>query len=396
MVVHAYYPLAETRVQREAETLVRAGYQVDVICLRGEGERARERHGGVEIYRLPVRLNKKSLAHQLVAYIKFLTLATVEVSRLQLRHRYSSVQVHNLPDFLVFCSILPKVQGVPVILDLHDLMPEFVAGRFGTHGPPLLDRLVRFQERAACRFADHVITVSDHWREKLIRRGVADNKCTVVMNLADEKIFSPGHVRRPGGDGFRLLYHGTVTHRYGLDLALRAVRRLKDEIPEIRLLIIGRGDAMADLHALRDDLNLRDCVELRNEFVPSEQLPEVIATANVGIVPYRNDPFTDELLPTKLMEYAAVGLPCVASRTTAMERYFSGAMVEFFEPGSVEDLARRVHELYRNRERLHTLARRSSVFNERYNWDTVGAKYVALVDRLGTRSTPRLLARAVW
>ena len=52
MVVHAYYPLAETRVQREAEALVRAGYEVDVVCLRDAGERERERYRGVEIHRL--------------------------------------------------------------------------------------------------------------------------------------------------------------------------------------------------------------------------------------------------------------------------------------------------------------------------------------------------------
>jgi glycosyltransferase involved in cell wall biosynthesis len=395
MVVHAYYPLAETRVQREAETLVRAGYHVDVVCLRGVGERPRERYRGVEIYRLPVRLNKKTLAHQLLAYLRFLTLATVQVSRLQLRRRYLSVQVHNLPDFLVFCSLIPKLQRVPVILDLHDLMPEFFAGRFGTHDRTLLGRLVRFQERAACRFADHVITVSDHWRETLIRRGVPEEKCTVVMNVADENVFSPQHPRREPDREFRLLYHGTVTRRYGLDLALQAVHQLRKDIPQIQLLILGRGDAMADLRALRDELDLGDQVELRNEFVLSEQLPDVIARADVGVVPYRNDPFTDGLLPTKLMEYAAMGLPCVASRTTAIERYFSGTMVEFFEPGSAEDLARTVLELYRDPKRRDDLARRSTVFTDRYSWERIGAEYVALVAKLGEGYTPRLAAGAV-
>jgi hypothetical protein len=74
--------------------------------------------------------------------------------------------VHNLPDFLVFCTFLVKLRGVPVILDLHDLMPEFYVGRFGVSKGGWLSALVRWQERQSCKFANHVITVSEHWRRR--------------------------------------------------------------------------------------------------------------------------------------------------------------------------------------------------------------------------------------
>ncbi len=75
--------------------------------------------------------------------------------------------MHNLPDFLVFSALPTKLRGVPVILDLHDLMPEFFAGRFGSgRAAAWIGRLVRLQERVSCRFADHVITVSEHWRRR--------------------------------------------------------------------------------------------------------------------------------------------------------------------------------------------------------------------------------------
>src|SRR5687768_14038652 len=109
MVVHAYYPLTETRVQREAEALVAAGYAVDVICLRGEGEAAREHYRGVDVHRLPVRVDKNSLGRQFLSYLRFFALATIRLSRLHLQRPYRSVQVHNLPDFLVFCAMLPKL-----------------------------------------------------------------------------------------------------------------------------------------------------------------------------------------------------------------------------------------------------------------------------------------------
>ena len=190
MVVHAYYPLGETRVQREAIALRDRGYQVDVICLRGRGEAARECHDGVEVHRLPVgRHRGRGLAVQLLEYLVFFAMAAVRLSWLHLRRRYRSVQVHNLPDFLVFAAVFPKATGAPVILDLHDLMPEFFAARLGLTMDHPLVRMVLLQERMACRFADHVITVTEGWRETLAGRSVPMTRSTVVMNVADSALF---------------------------------------------------------------------------------------------------------------------------------------------------------------------------------------------------------------
>jgi glycosyltransferase involved in cell wall biosynthesis len=391
MVVHAYYPLGETRVQREAESLVRAGYAVDVICLRDTGERDVDVYRGVHVHRLNVRLDKRGLGRQFLSYLHFGARATARVAGLHRRYRYRSVQVHNLPDFLVFCALTPKLHGVPVILDLHDLMPEFFAGRFSGRRP-LLGRLVRAQEQLACKFADHVITVSDHWKETLVARGVPATKCSVVMNAADEEIFKPPVDRAPVGSTFSLIYHGTVTRRYGLDLALRAVARVRDDIPGIRLTILGKGDAMPELAALRAELQLEDCVELRDEYLGTETLPALLARADLGVVPYRDDVFTDGLLPTKLMEYAAMGLPCIASRTTAIDAYFRDTMVAFFRPNDDADLADRIRELCQSPGRRADLARGCETFLRRYSWSRLGKEYVELVAGLGAMAGARRTA----
>lgn len=388
MVVHAYYPHTETRVQRQAEALVDAGYEVDVICLREPGEPATETYRGVRVHRLGVQLAKRNLAEQFGSYLRFLVLAAIRLARLDRDRRYDTVQVHNLPDFLVLGAIGPKLRGVPVILDLHDLMPEFFAGRFGPRRHRLMERLIRWQERCSCRFADHIVTVSGHWREALISRGVAPSECSVVMNVADERIFTRRtRAPRAAPDAtFELIYHGTVTERYGLDLAVRAVASLRDELPEIHLTVLGRGDHMPELVDLCKELDIGPHVTLRDEYLTAEHLPEVLERADLGVVPYRDDVFTDGLLPTKLMEYAVMGIPCVASRTTAIERYFEDTMVELFEPGDPDDLARRIRALARDPTRREALARRSAEFTRRYNWKEIGGQYVALVQRLGRGS----------
>ena len=198
MIVHAHYPLGETRVERQAKALLRRGHVVDVICLRAPGELPREIVGGAGVYRLPVRRHKdRGAAVQLLEYLVFLMLAAIQLARLHLRTPYQVVQVHNLPDFLVFAAWPARLMGARVILDIHDLMPEFFGARFDRSFDSWLVRLVRFQERLACRFADAVIVVSEHWRRTLIGRGVPADKISVVMNVADDAIFRPPAIAPP-------------------------------------------------------------------------------------------------------------------------------------------------------------------------------------------------------
>ena len=390
MVVHAHYPVGETRVERQAQALVRHGHEVDVICLRDEGEAAVEERGSINIYRLPVKRHVGSgpTAH-LFEYIAFFVLAFAKLVQLHRQRRYAVIQVHNLPDFLVFAGLVPKLTGARLFLDIHDLMPEFYSARFNVSLARWKVRLLIWQEQVSCRFADHVITVSEHWRQTLIKRGVPAHKCSVVMNVADDGIFHLSNgtrQRRDNPSQFRLLYHGTIVQRYGLDLAIQAIDQVRQDIPNIHLTILGMGDYVATLTRMVEELNLGGHVTIYNEVRPAQELPQIIRAADVGIVPYRNDKFTDELLPTKLMEYAAVGLPAIAARTTAIDSYFADTMVELFEPGNADDLARCIRRLYTSPERLEELAKGSIKFNQRYNWTKIGAEYVALVERMGSQS----------
>ena len=389
MVVYAIYPLGETRVQREAEALVKVGFEVDVICYRLQGDSPKDEFKGVTIYRekdlIPINHSLGGgLSKKFLGYLSFFLSAALRVTKLHFQKHYASIQVHNLPDFLVFCTLIPKLMKVPIILDLHDLMPEFYASRTG-NSKSFLARLIRFQERMACKFADHVITVSEHWRKSLIQRGVPEGKCSVVMNVADETIFhssDQAHDQPHDIEGFRLIYHGTFVERYGLDLAIRAVDRVRLEIPGIHLTLVGWGEFLPNMIEMIDQLGLKDHVTIENLHL-AEELPKIIRSCNLGVVAYRNDIFTDGLLPTKLMEYAAMGFPAIAARTSTIRSYFTDSNVEFFEPGNLDDLVRCIVLLYKNPERMIELANNSQNFNRRYNWPQISKEYVALVNRLG-------------
>jgi len=387
MVVHAYYPLGETRVERQALALLSQGTEVDVICLRASGQPAIETVGGVQAYRMPVRRSKykgSGIIAQLFEYLTFFVLAFIRLSSLHAKRRYSVVQVHNLPDFLVFVALVPKLIGARVILDLHDLMPEFYAERFQRSMDSLPVRLIRWQEWLSCRFADHVITVTELWRQSLIKRGQPADKITVVMNVADDRIFHPDIVTDVSGDDnrFRLIYHGTMAQRYGLDIALKAINLVRQTAPDILLILHGDGEYEKALRDLANDLGLQGHVKFSTRSVPTSELPKLIKQADLGVVPYLDGVFTGGILPTKLMEYAALGIPAIAAHTPAVASYFDKTTVQFFTPGNVEDLADCILTLYHDRNRLAELARNIVKFNERYNWPDQSANYLHLIEQL--------------
>lgn len=385
MIVHSYYPYDETRVQRQAEALVEHGHTVDLIGLRNGNEPKRVCIDGVNVYRMPVQRDKaRGLVGQLFEYFAFVCLAFIQVTRLHLRRRYDLVQVHNLPDFLVFAALIPRLTGSRIILDLHDLMPEFYCAKFNTSMSNFMVRLVTLQEKFACRFAHQVITVTESWRQTLIGRGVPASKCSVVMNLADPRYFNQTNTFKPiPTNELRLIYHGTVTRRYGLDLLLHALVRVREKNLPVHLTVQGRGDFLTENRALIHSLGLESSVSIHDEFLSAADLAQLIRSNHVGVVPYRRDIFTDGILPTKLLEYMALGLAVIAARTPAITAYCDEHTVELFTPEDVEDLAQRILYLQEHPERCQELAHNTSQFNQRYNWTSERGRYVNLVEKLG-------------
>jgi len=394
MVVHSHYPIGEPRVERQAKALIQRGYQVDVICLRSDQEKSFERVDGVDIFRLPVQRHRgRGPAIQMLEYMVFFVLAFFRLSLLYLQRRYESVQIHNLPDFLVFAALVPKIGGARIILDLHDLMPEFFASSFKTGMKNAAVRLLLVQEKLSCWFANHVITVTELWRKSLIGRGVAAEKVSVVMNVADDAIFQRLVIPVTGNeekqnDSFNLIYHGTLAHRYGIDLLIEALAKVHPQIPNIHLVIHGRGEFIEELRRQAQALNIESLITFSTQYLPMTDIPRMIQQADLGIVPYRRDIFTDGILPTKLMEYVALGVPVLAADTPIIRQYFSETMVQYFQPGDANDLARNIQWLYQHRDRLAALAQNADQFNLQYSWNNIADNYAETLNRLSGQYNP--------
>jgi glycosyltransferase involved in cell wall biosynthesis len=115
----------------------------------------------------------------------------------------------------------------------------------------------------------------------------------------------------------------------------------------------------------------------------THELPQLIKSADMAVVPYRSGVFTDGILPTKMMEYAALGVPVIAARTPGIAAYFDESMVSFFTPGSVDELAASIQRLLHQRDTLAHMVDQLARFTEEHSWQQESSHYVQLVQRLG-------------
>jgi glycosyltransferase involved in cell wall biosynthesis len=377
------FPL-DPRVRREVFTLVAAGHDVDVICRRGPGERRREQWGAVEVRRLSVPHRRAGLAAYVLEYATFFCLATLSLTARHLRRRYDVVQVMSVPDALVFAAAVPRLLGARVLLDLREAMPELFATRFKRPASHPLIRLLAFLERASLRFAHGALTATEGLREVFVGRGAPAGKVSVVVDGADEVVFDPTMTPpRPREAGrFVLLSHGTVEESFGLDLAVRAVAALRDEIPELRLEILGEGSQVESLRALAKSLGVAGRVRLSGGWIPLSDLAPAVAGADAGIVTVRRDPYRELTLPNKLFEFIAMRRPVIASRTRAVLSHFGDDSLQLFESDDVDDLVRAIRELHADPALGERLAARAAEVSEPLRWVHQGPRYLEVVEGL--------------
>lgn len=355
-VVRQYYYPLDIRVRREVEALLSAGHDVDVVCLRAPGERRVEREDQLTVRRLPLKHARGGGVRYVTRYTTFLLLASVVVAARHLRRPYDLVQVHSMPDILVLAGLIPRLLGARVVLDLHEVMPEFFATKFGRPISHPAVKLVVAAERLSIKLADHALTCTEQMRDAFVSRGAPAEKITVILNSADENVFRVDDSARPSSaDRFTLVCHGSIEERYGLDVVVEALALLPDELSDIHFDIYGDGAFRPCLERLAEDRGLADRVHFSQGFVPMEELLAGLRAADAGVVAMKQDAFRDLTHCNKMYEFLALRLPVISSRTRSVAAYFSDAALEYFRPGDPQDLAaaiRRVHDDAEHRRRL--------------------------------------------
>ncbi|WBB61731.1 glycosyltransferase family 4 protein [Streptomyces sp. WMMC500] len=304
----------DRRVWQECTTLRDAGWTVDVVCPRG-GKRDTEAEteiDGIRIHRYPLRAATGGPAGYLREYGSALW-HTVRLAR-----RVGPVDVvHacNPPDLLFLPALWLKRRGARFVFDQHDLVPELYLSRFG-RGEDLLYRAVRALERRTYRAADVVLATNESYRDVALRRGGRrPEDVFVVRSAPDVSRFHPvppePELKR--GKPHLLCYLGVMGPQDGVDYALRALAKLRDDLgrTDWHAVFVGAGDTFDAMVELSRGLGLSEQVEFTGR-IPDADLVRYLSTADVCLSPDPCNPLNDVSTMNKVLEYMVMGRPIVS------------------------------------------------------------------------------------
>lgn len=379
VVIVRHQDIYEIPVRREAEALVAAGYETEVICMWNPNRPRRCLVNGVEITSLPIRLRKTNPVRQLYEYLAFGFMAGATLANRHLRRRYAVVQVNTMPDFLVYVAAIPKLLGARVLIHMKEPSPELADVLFGRR---LIVSVFERLERRALRFADHALTVTEALKRRYVERGADPDRITVVLNGAAPESqlagWSPGEHRE---HGFTLICHGTFEDRYGHDTIISAVSLLRDELPDLQVVFTGRGSTVESIDAKAAELGLNG--KVRNEgWVSRGRVNDLLAAADVGVVAQKASSYSHLVHTNKVMEYWMFGLPVIHSRLRATEEVYDDSVLEYFVPGDAQSLAAAIRRLREDPERHAELIRNGERAFEQYGWPAQQLVYLSVYERV--------------
>lgn len=372
MIAYSLFPY-DSRIRRESETLAKYGNKITFLVLAENDTSRTYKINDVTVIELSIKKYKgKKKVSLVLSYIKFLVLAFYTCTKLFLKRQVDVVHIHNMPNFLIFAGIIPRLFGRKLILDVHDSVPETYKGKFGSLPKPLY-KLLCWEEWLCCAFAHKVICVNDVQRNELIKRGISSKKITVLLNVPDHTVVKFDRRRAEASnnnkESFNIVFHGTIDHMLGIDLAIEAVSRLINEIPGIEFYILGTGRDLNDFYYLSRKLGIEDRIHFSRKNYPLENLPALLKDMDLGIIPNRKNVATDLMLPVKLLEYVTIGIPVVAARLRAIEHYFSDDMICYFEPDNVDSIVSAILTIYKDNSKARQQVINAKNFIERFGWE---------------------------
>jgi glycosyltransferase involved in cell wall biosynthesis len=375
----------EPPVQREAEALASAGFDVEVLCMRHATRPRRAVVNGVQITSLPAKHGRSSPLRYVADYVWFFALAGATLTLRHLRRPYAVVQTNTMPDFLVFAAAVPKFLGTPVILYQNEPMPELADTIYRS---PRLRAILERVEQRALRFADRSIAVTEQLKQRVVERGADADRITVVLNGADPGVrigsWRPSAPRKKAG--FTVMSHGLIEDRYGQDTIVEAAHLLRDEMPDLRVVLTGRGTRVPALLEQIRSLGLEDVVHFEG-WVPHERLNDLLYEADVGIVAQRASPYSHLVHTNKMVDYWLFDRPVIATRLWAVSATYDDSVLEYYEPDDAADLARAIRRLRAEPERRAELVRNSKAILERTGWAAQREIYLAVFDEVLGRRT---------
>lgn len=377
MILDANFP-PDPRVENEAISLLNHGHEVFLFCLKYSSEPASEVINKIQVKRyLSNRFEYKlsALAYTIPLYSFLMKL---KITKFLKANQIEALHIHDMRIAQAAFNANKK-RHLPVVLDLHDNMPEVM--KLYPHlqkfpGKYLISpKKWKIKEEEFILKSDKVISVSPQFLQALkLRVPAAANKLVLVPNTIRASFFEnyisdQAIINRYKGQ-FVLLYLGDTHLRRGLQTAISAIKELQIHIPNIKLVIVGKSST---------DLVLKQQVKKLkvNSFVDFEGWQNVslfqsyILMSAICISPLHRNLQHDVAYANKIFQYMSFGKPLLVSDAIAQKELVenTNSGLVYLEK-NVFDFTEKVLELYRNKTLRTTMGKNGERFvKEEFSWE---------------------------
>ncbi len=323
--------------------------------------RRREHLDGYQVIRTWLYATpNEGMARKIVGHLSFMISSVLLGGR---RCGPADTVVVSSPTFFSIGAawLLARMKRARLVVEIRDLWPAIFV-ELGVLTNHYLIRLLERLELAAYAAADRVVVVSDGFRANLIDRGVPGDKVHIIRNGVTLDRFDPGATADPRvrdrlgaqvGDCL-VLYLGTHGISHGLRGVVDAAARLAGE--PVRFTFVGEGSDKSRLQRRVAELALDNVTLL--PAVPHQEVPALLAAADICLVPLRDVPLFSTFIPSKMFEYLAAGKAVVGAVAGEAAQILRDAGAVVVPPEDSAALADAIRMLAADPQRRQAMGRR--------------------------------------
>jgi glycosyltransferase involved in cell wall biosynthesis len=377
-IVQEYYP-KDTRVRKYVNLAVSSGYLADVICLRRGDDLKFESHEGYNIYRIGLPKKRGGLVRYLLEYSVFFFLAMLLVTRLNFKRKYKVIHINTLPDFLVFCAFIPKLFGSKVILDMHEITPEFYMMKYNMSGDRPVIKILKLIEKASLRYADSSITVTEKIKQLFVKRNGLKRDMDVILNVPEN---STGYVKKDFDfkKRFNIVYHGTITPVYNIVEVIDSIAKIRTKVPNLLYHIYGEGEESDALKQRAKELGIDDIV-IFHGFLKHADMMKELENMDLGILPWKRSILSDISFSNKIAEYTGLGIPVISSHLPSLDDYFGNDSI-FYTDERENSLPELILHVYSNQEEAARKSKNAYDDLKKIRWEIMSEVYLNRIKKL--------------
>ena len=392
MILDAPFP-PDPRVENEAVSLIEAGHQVFLFCLKYTHENSSEIINKIHVKRY--KSNKLEYKLSALAYTipVYTFLMKRKIHQFIKSTKIDALHIHDIRIAQAVFNANKKF-NLPVVLDLHDNMPEVM--KLYPHLQKFPGKYIispkkwKQKEEEFIKNANYVISVSPEFIETLQARLPSEKKKFILVpNTIRKSFFEDFIVENTILDKYKnkfvILYLGDTHLRRGLQTAIFAIDKLKQNIPNIKLVIVGKNTTDVVLKQQVKDLNIQDFVDFEG-WQDVTLFQSYILASSICISPLHRNLQHNVAYANKIFQYMSLAKPLLVSDAIAQKRLIEKANSGLVhQDKNVDDFTSKVLELYYNKNLRIDLGKNGASFiKNEFSWEQTSKKLTHLYDNLVT------------